>query len=48
MKKNAPAEASDGTKELYVNVDRRLVKINFSDINVIEAKGDYIRIKNQR
>lgn len=31
--------------ELYVNVDRRLVKINFSEINVIEAKGDYIRIK---
>ena len=38
-------EAADATKELYVNVDRRLVKINFSDINVIEAKGDYIRIK---
>ena len=38
-------ETSDGTKELYVNVDRRLVKINFSEINVIEAKGDYIRIK---
>ena len=30
---------------MYVNVDRRLVKINFTDINVIEAKGDYIRIK---
>lgn len=39
------SESSDETKELYVNVDRRLVKINFSDINVIEAKGDYIRIK---
>jgi len=38
-------ESTDETKELYVNVDRRLVKINFSDINVIEAKGDYIRIK---
>ena len=34
-------------QELYVNVDRRLVKINFSDINVIEAKGDYIRIKTE-
>jgi DNA-binding LytR/AlgR family response regulator len=39
------SESTDATKELYVNVDRRLVKINFSDINVIEAKGDYIRIK---
>ncbi|MFY0631909.1 MAG: response regulator transcription factor [Flavobacteriaceae bacterium] len=35
----------DETKELYVNVDRRLVKINFSDINIVEAKGDYIKIK---
>ena len=42
---SAPTEPADETKELYVNVDRRLVKINFSDINVIEAKGDYIRIK---
>lgn len=38
-------EKKDDTQELYVNVDRRLVKINFSEINVIEAKGDYIRIK---
>jgi DNA-binding LytR/AlgR family response regulator len=38
-------ETSDENKELYVNVDRRLVKINFSEITVIEAKGDYIRIK---
>ena len=37
--------ANDEIRELYVNVDRRLVKINFKDINVIEAKGDYIRIK---
>jgi DNA-binding LytR/AlgR family response regulator len=33
------------TKELYVNIDRRLIKIDFSEINVIEAKGDYIKIK---
>ena len=39
------ADPIDENRELYVNVDRRLVKINFSDINVIEAKGDYIRIK---
>lgn len=35
----------DESEELYVNVDRRLVKINFKDINIIEAKGDYILIK---
>ncbi len=39
---NAQNETTD---ELYVNVDRRLVKISFSDIDVIEAKGDYIKIK---
>ena len=31
--------------ELYVNIDRRLVKINFATINLIEAKGNYIQIK---
>lgn len=31
--------------ELYVNIDRRLVKINFETIYLIEAKGDYILIK---
>lgn len=34
-------------KELYVNIDRRLVKINFGTINLIEAKGDYIQIKTE-
>ena len=32
-------------KELYVNIDRRLIKINFESIYLIEAKGDYILIK---
>ncbi len=30
---------------IFVNVDRRLVKINITDIYLIEAKGDYINIK---
>lgn len=33
--------------ELYVNIDRRLIKINFETINLIEAKGDYILIKTE-
>lgn len=37
-------EKSTGN-DLYVNIDRRLVKINIPDINVIQAKGDYIKIK---
>lgn len=32
---------------LYVNVERRLVKINIKDIYLIEAKGDYINIKTE-
>lgn len=30
---------------LYVNVDKRLVKVHIPSIYVIEAKGDYINIK---
>ncbi len=35
------------TKDLYVNIDRRLVKINIESINIIEAKGDYIQIRTE-
>jgi len=31
--------------ELYVNIDRRLIKIEIASINLVEAKGDYIHIK---
>lgn len=34
-------------KDLYVNIDRRLVKIEMSSIYLIEAKGDYIQIKTE-
>ena len=30
---------------LYVNIDRRLVKIDIPSIYLIEAKGDYINVK---
>lgn len=36
---------SQSEKFLYVNVDRRLIKIDMESINIIEAKGDYILIK---
>jgi DNA-binding LytR/AlgR family response regulator len=32
---------------IYVNVDRRLVKVSIPDIYLIEAKGDYINIKTK-
>lgn len=35
---------SSETNDLYVNIDRRLVKINIPDIYFIQAKGDYIKI----
>nr|WP_317131227.1 MULTISPECIES: LytTR family transcriptional regulator DNA-binding domain-containing protein [unclassified Polaribacter] len=30
---------------IYVNVDRRLVKVSIPSIYLIEAKGDYINMK---
>ena len=34
-------------KDLYVNIDRRLIKISISSIYLIEAKGDYIQVKTE-
>lgn len=33
--------------DLYVNIDRRLIKIDLPSINLVEAKGDYILIKTE-
>ena len=38
-------QSSTVGKELYVNIDRRLIKIDFERIYLVEAKGDYILIK---
>lgn len=35
----------DSVNDLYVNIDRRLIKIDIPSIYLIEAKGDYILIK---
>ncbi|WP_374226245.1 LytR/AlgR family response regulator transcription factor [Flavobacterium oreochromis] len=37
----------DQSNDFYINIDRRLIKINFQSINLIEAKGDYILIKTE-
>lgn len=37
----------DTTTEFYVNIDRRLIKIDIPSINIVEAKGDYIHIKTE-
>ena len=38
---------SDTVNEFYVNIDRRLIKIEFNTVTVVEAKGDYILIKTE-
>ncbi len=32
---------------LYINIDRRLIKLDISSIYLIEAKGDYILVKTE-
>ncbi|MDF1517854.1 MAG: LytTR family DNA-binding domain-containing protein [Lutibacter sp.] len=39
---------NESKTELYVNIFKRLVKINYDSINLIEAKGDYILIKTDK
>ena len=39
-------ETSSGD-DLYVNIDRRLIKIDIPSIYLVEAKGDYIQIKTE-
>ena len=50
------SEASQSTSEkvestsgndLYVNIDRRLIKIDIQSIYLVEAKGDYIHVKTE-
>ncbi|CAN1548618.1 LytT Response regulator of the LytR/AlgR family [Flavobacteriaceae bacterium] len=40
-----PSPLQDTNKWIYVNIDRRLIKIEITSIFVVEAKGDYIYIK---
>ncbi|MEY8020028.1 LytR/AlgR family response regulator transcription factor [Muriicola sp. SD30] len=44
------ADAGSGSMgdELYINIDRRLIKLKFDDILFIEAKGDYIEVKTTK
>ena len=33
--------------DLYINIDRRLIKIDIPSIYLVEAKGDYIQLKTE-
>ncbi|MDO6470653.1 LytTR family DNA-binding domain-containing protein [Maribacter sp. 1_MG-2023] len=39
--------SSEG-EDLYINIDRRLIKLKLNEILVIEAKGDYIDVKTEK
>lgn len=44
----APSDSEGATGEdLYINIDRRLIKLKYKEILLIEAKGDYINIKTE-
>ena len=46
--KDVPAaQPADTATEFYVNIDRRLIKIDIQSVNLVEAKGDYIHIKTE-
>ncbi|MFD0992029.1 LytR/AlgR family response regulator transcription factor [Tenacibaculum geojense] len=43
--KNMVKAKDNAENQLYVNIDRRLIKIDMTSIYLVEAKGDYILIK---
>ena len=45
--KVATSVSEDNANEFYVNIDRRLIKIEFNSVLIVEAKGDYIHIKTE-
>jgi DNA-binding LytR/AlgR family response regulator len=44
---NQNNKTEDNQNEFYINIDRRLIKIDFNSILFVEAKGDYIHIKTE-
>ncbi len=45
---SSSSENTSEENDLYINIDRRLIKIDVPTISVIEAKGDYILIKTDK
>lgn len=44
-KVNGISVQDSSDNDLYVNIDRRLIKIDIPSIYLVEAKGDYINVK---
>ncbi len=51
LERNSAPEAGKSSKsdddKLFINVNKRLIKIDFDDIDFIEASGDYVRINTE-
>jgi DNA-binding LytR/AlgR family response regulator len=50
LKKHDPKEFKPKGRTMqkfYINIDRRLVKIEMASVNIVQAKGDYIHIKTE-
>ncbi|HAI37571.1 MAG TPA: DNA-binding response regulator [Maribacter sp.] len=47
MQTVAPGKEKEEGEDLYINIDRRLIKLKLKEILVIEAKGDYIDVKTE-
>ncbi|MBU3013054.1 LytTR family DNA-binding domain-containing protein [Polaribacter vadi] len=45
IKASSDTQEKDVSNDFYVNINRRLIKIDLSSIYLVEAKGDYIQIK---
>ena len=42
--KHTMSEKLNESQDFYINIDKRLIKINFDSIELIKAKGDYIEL----
>ncbi len=49
VENSTPTDAVETTSgnDLYINIDRRLIKLDIPSIYLIEAKGDYINVKTE-
>jgi DNA-binding LytR/AlgR family response regulator len=47
VQKESVASPTGLNQELYINIDRRLIKLKFDDILLIMAQGDYIDITTE-
>lgn len=42
--KTSSSQGHSSTDHIYINIDKKLIKLNVSDINLLVADGDYVNI----